>query len=63
MKRPVVDLSDCILCGVCEEISPGVFWLNDAGFIEVLDLAEYPYETVEDAINNCPKDCIYWEGD
>jgi ferredoxin len=63
MKRPVVDLSDCILCGVCEEVCPDVFRLNDAGFIEVLEHAEYPDADVEDAIKNCPKDCIYWEED
>jgi ferredoxin len=61
MKIPVVELSECILCGVCREVCPAVFSLNDAGFIQVADLKEYPENEVAEAIKNCPTDCIYWE--
>ncbi len=61
MKIPLVDLSECILCGVCIEISPGVFKMNDSGFIEVLQLDAYPEGEVDEAIKNCPTSCIYWE--
>lgn len=61
MKRPVIDLSLCCRCEVCVVACPEVFTLNDAGFIEVADLAEYPEELVEDAIRNCPEGCIAWE--
>jgi len=61
MKVPVVDLSECNLCGVCEDVCPKVFRLNDAGFVEVLELPAYPESDVEDAIRNCPTDCISWE--
>jgi ferredoxin len=60
MKVPVVELSDCIHCEVCVEACPSVFRQNDAGYIEVIDLASYPETEVEDAIRNCPTDCIYW---
>jgi ferredoxin len=60
MKRPLVELSDCIVCGVCAEVSPAVFRLNDAGFIEVADLDTYPEDEVSDAIKYCPADCIDW---
>ena len=63
MKRPVVDLSDCILCGVCVDVCPEVFVLNDAGFIQVLDCEDYPEPDVEEAIRNCPADCIDWQED
>jgi ferredoxin len=63
MKRPVVDLSDCIHCEVCVEACPAVFRLNAAGYIEVLDLTDYPAELVDEAIKNCPADCIRWEDD
>jgi ferredoxin len=63
MKRPVVDLSECILCGVCEDICPKVFRLNDAGFIEVIEQIDYSEADIADAIKNCPTDCIYWEED
>ena len=60
MKAPIVELSDCIVCGVCVETCPQVFRLNDAGYIEVIDLADYPESEVNDAIKYCPVDCIYW---
>jgi len=60
MKIPVVELSDCIKCEICIEVSPSVFRMNDAGFIEVIDLAQYPEQGVDEAIKNCPTDCISW---
>jgi ferredoxin len=33
------------------------------GHIEVVDLAEYPEDEVDEAIKYCPEDCIYWEED
>lgn len=61
MKVPVVELSECILCGVCVEVSPAVFNLTDAGYIQVADLPVYPEDEVNDAIKNCPADCIVWD--
>jgi ferredoxin len=61
MKRPVVELSDCIRCEVCLEACPAVFRRNQAGYIEVADLDAYPEDEVDDAIRNCPADCIRWE--
>lgn len=61
MKKPVVELSDCILCDVCSEVNPSVFRLNDAGYIEVANLSEYPEGEVDEAIQNCPEQCISWE--
>ena len=60
MKSPVVELSDCIKCEICIEVSPSVFRMNDAGFIEVIDLAQYPEQGVDEAIKNCPANCISW---
>ena len=61
MKIPVVELSECILCGICEEVAPSVFRINDAGFVVITELTNYPENDVEEAIKNCPADCIYWE--
>jgi len=61
MNNPIVDLSDCILCGVCQDVCPEVFRLNDAGYIEVTEMTNYPRSCVEEAIKNCPADCIAWE--
>jgi ferredoxin len=61
MKKPVVDLSDCILCGVCVDVSPAIFRMNAAGFIDVIDADGYDPKDVEEAIKNCPSSCIFWE--
>jgi ferredoxin len=61
MKIPIVELSDCILCGVCTEACPTVFKLNETGYIEVIQLSSYPEDEVNEAVKNCPTDCIYWE--
>ena len=61
MKIPVIDLSQCDDCDACIEVCPSVFRRNDAGYIEVVDVAEYPEDEVEEAIKNCPADCIAWE--
>ena len=61
MRVPVVELADCILCGVCAEVCPSVFLLNDAGYISVAGLDTYPEAEVDEAIKNCPADCISWE--
>ena len=60
MKYPVVELSDCILCGICEDVAPDVFHVSDLGYIQVADLPVYPEDDVDAAIRNCPKDCIAW---
>ena len=61
MKIPVVELSECILCGVCEEVAPSYFQINDAGFVEVVESPDSLKTEMEEAIKNCPADCIYWE--
>ena len=61
MKKPVIDLSDCILCGVCQDVCPEVFKLSAAGYIEVVEMPDYPRSCVNEAIKNCPADCIVWE--
>ncbi len=44
----------------CVEICPGVFRYNDAGYIEIIELDQYPEKDVDDAIMFCPEDCIAW---
>ena len=61
MKIPVIDLGECVDCDACIEVCPAVFTRNDAGYIEVIELPEYLEEELEEAIKNCPADCITWE--
>jgi len=62
MKTPVVELGDCILCGICIEVAPSVFKLSSAGYIEISELPVYHETDVDEAIKNCPADCISWDG-
>lgn len=63
MKRPSIDLGSCILCEICVDLAPHAFEINDSGFVLVLPLDDYQDEQVLEAVKNCPKDCIFWEGD
>jgi ferredoxin len=63
VKVPDVDLSKCNLCEICVEVCPVVFKLNKAGYIEVAELSMYPITEVDEAIKNCPEDCIFWVDD
>ncbi len=61
MKIPVVELGECVLCEVCVEVAPSVFRINGVGYVEVLELPDYPEPEVNEAIKNCPADCLSWE--
>lgn len=62
MRRPIVDIGDCTLCMGCVEVCPQVFQLNEnAGYVQVAEMDEYPEDLVDEAIKYCPEDCIYWE--
>jgi len=63
LKRPEIDLSECVLCDICTDLCPYVFKKNDAGYIEVLDTDEYPEEDIDDIIRSCRGDCIVWDED
>ncbi len=61
IKIPAVDLGCCILCELCVELAPHTFQINDAGFVEVLMLDDYFDEDINEAVKNCPRDCISFE--
>jgi len=61
-KVPVIDISECTECDSCLEICPAVFVRNsEMGYIEVMDLSEYPEDEILEAMSVCPSDCITWE--
>jgi len=61
LKVPVVELDECTLCEVCIDVCPDVFAMNDLGYIEVIELDEYPADDVHEAVKNCPADCITYQ--
>ena len=63
-KYPVVDIGKCTLCGGCVSVAPTVFRYNEClNFIEVKEHVVYPQKEVDEAIKNCPVDCIEWVED
>jgi len=61
MKRtPEVDIGRCTLCEGCIAACPEVFRINDAGYLEVIEMDAYPESCVDEAIKYCPEDCIVW---
>lgn len=62
--KPHIDHDECIGDGICEEICPEVFKMEDDGLAYVIletpgdDLAA----KVEEAVESCPTDAITVEG-
>ncbi|SHE94033.1 ferredoxin [Marinitoga hydrogenitolerans DSM 16785] len=52
-----VDQDACIGCGVCENLCPDVFKLNDEGKAEAL-VAETDLPCAQDAADSCPTQAI-----
>lgn len=43
-------------------MAPQVFRFNEAvGYIEVIDAEYYDEDCVDEAIRDCPTDCISWD--
>ena len=62
MKIPVIDLGLCTECEGCLVVCPAVFQFNQATeMMEVVEMEAYPKDCVDEAIKNCPEDCIAWE--
>jgi len=60
-KTPVVDQEECISCGLCVEVCPGVFRLNDRDVSEVYNPTGAPEGKIQEAMDSCPVQCIHWE--
>lgn len=61
VKKPVVDQDMCTGCGLCPDIAPGTFELNDDGIAEVIDPEGDDEDTIQEAIDSCPVEAISWE--
>ena len=60
LKRPEIDMSECVLCDICIELCPYAFNKNQSGYIEVVDRDDYPEEDIDDIIKSCRGKCIEW---
>jgi ferredoxin len=59
-KKPVVEQETCIGCGLCSDLCPGVFLLNDDNLAEVVDPFGGSEADIQEAIDQCPVECILW---
>lgn len=61
-KVVVIEEEECVGCGSCEEICPEVFKLNaDTEIAVVIKPEGGPEDLIEEAMEACPSECIYWE--
>ena len=57
-KKVYIDQDECIGCGLCTELCPLVFKMNDDGKAEVIE-GYQEEEKIEEAIDGCPVTCIH----
>ncbi len=61
-RFPYIVKEECIACGNCEAVCPQVFKLNEAlGHSTVIDPDGAPEDLIQDAIDQCPAQCIHWQ--
>jgi ferredoxin len=61
---PHVVRADCIHCGACHEICPQVFQVTKAlGFVLIINPRGASVFTIQEAMDNCPVQCIQWQID
>lgn len=60
-KRAVIDTDECIGCESCVELCPEVFEFDEEeekAYVSVPEGGDE--ECIEEAITNCPVECIHW---
>ena len=60
-KIPFVEQEECTGCGLCEEVCPEVFQMNEDDVSEVHDAEGASEDDIQEAIDGCPVECIHWE--
>ena len=60
-RKLYVDEEECIGCALCSEIAPEVFRLNEEGISQVVASSEELQDSMQEAIDECPVECIHWE--
>lgn len=60
-KKPVVDEEVCISCGLCVEIAPNTFELDENDISQVTNPHGDTEDKIEEAIESCPVEAISWE--
>lgn len=62
MAKVIINEEECTGCESCVEICPDVFGFDEeTGLAYVIQPEGGPEEEVQEAIDSCPVECIYWE--
>ncbi len=61
MKKPVADEDLCTGCGLCPDLAPGTFEMNDDNIAVIIDPQGDDEDAIQDAIDSCPVEAIAWE--
>ncbi len=59
-RVPYVDEEECTGCELCVETCPEVFRMNEEELSEVYDPGGAAEDQIQEAIDNCPVECIHW---
>ncbi|MFW6415016.1 MAG: ferredoxin [Thermodesulfobacteriota bacterium] len=61
-KKVVIDQDECIGCESCVEICPEVFGFDSEDEkAYVIDSQAASEESIQEAMDSCPVECITWE--
>ena len=60
-KTPVVDQAICTSCGLCTEIAPNTFRLNNDDLAETYNPKGDAEDVIQEAIDSCPVEAISWK--
>ena len=61
-RIPVIDEDECTACESCVDECPEVFKMSDDGDLaKVHNPAGAPEAKIQEAIDNCPVECISWK--
>ena len=61
-KKVIIDTDECIGCESCVELCPEVFEFDEeTEKAKVIKAEGGPVECIEEAIETCPVECIFWE--
>jgi ferredoxin len=63
-KKVIIDTDECIGCESCVELCPEVFEFDEeTEKAKVIKAKGGSEDCIEEAIETCPVECIFWEED